>query len=1073
MVAFYFRDRVDEEIRCRVVELIADHYRGLTVTVRWAGLVDDGIEIRGLSIRQPDRQGPGAELLYIDEMSLACTTDLQELIRGTLEVRQITIRRPTLRVAPRPDETWNISQLFPLPQLSEHPPAVTVENGTVEIIDPLRSPHSTFTLREINLTLSAPDASAPAPDARTLEGSLSADHVRRIEIRPSVVGSQRQAWTLAGTIDGLDVSPEMRHALPEPLSAKLALLGDLRGQASVGFRVACDPAAAKPYAFEVSGQLVEGRVSDSRLPHPLTDMRVSFRVDDAGLTIDDLFARSGQTTIRIFWARQEGLQLGGPMALAAEVRNLQLDHELRDRLGESLQEHWDKYRPTGRVNAKVQLYFDGVTLRSELSVECLDVSFTHHKFNYRLDKWKGNVTLKDDVLDVHLNHAHRNRQVRVTAKVFLQKNASSAPAGWFEAEGWGLELDDKLLDALPGKSRQVVASLNPRGTIDFFRVRLQRDAPGQPQRKDLWLCLKACSIRYDKFPYPIGDIYGTVQMHDDHWTFGGLRGRNDSGWITCEEGYLTPPAQGQELFLRLLGDNVPLEPELRDALPVNVGRLWNNLRPQGTVNLVTEVYYRCPTKQLSIVAKVGVGVPVRAPSADAPGNLAAIDPGVVRPVSIHPVQFPYRMENLRGVLEYRDGHVTLHGFQANHGPVTMAASGYCVLRRDGSWDFQLEGLKVDRLRLKDPELIRALPGRLKQAILALNPAGPIYLRGSFGLEGGAGVGDPARSRWDLAIDFHQAAIDSGIRLENLCGSVTLAGGFDGQRFYSRGEIDIDSLTYKDYQFTEVRGPIWIDDRQALFGSWVGRRRNHGAAANTQQQPRPLTAKLFGGIVTCDPWIALGQQSRYGLHATLSHADLSRCAQETMAGRQDLKGKIFATVDLGGAGQSLNALAGQGKIHLRDAGIYELPLMFALLKILGFREPDKVAFNKSDIDFRIQGNHIYFSRIDFNGDAISLLGWGEMDLQHNIDLTFHAVVGNDEIHVPLLRELVGGASQQIMQIRVGGSLQDPKTEKIALPGVQQALQQVQDGLQRGGRSPRLSPPARPSMPEARQSRQNRR
>ncbi|KKK56735.1 hypothetical protein LCGC14_3061560 [marine sediment metagenome] len=81
------------------------------------------------------------------------------------------------------------------------------------------------------------------------------------------------------------------------------------------------------------------------------------------------------------------------------------------------------------------------------------------------------------------------------------------------------------------------------------------------------------------------------------------------------------------------------------------------------------------------------------------------------------------------------------------------------------------------------------------------------------------------------------------------------------------------------------------------------------------------------------------------------------------GRQNLRGKIMATVDLRGSGRSINALAGQGNIRLRKADIYELPLMISLLKILSIRQPDATAFSKSDIDFRIEGNHIYFDRID--------------------------------------------------------------------------------------------------------------
>ena len=262
------------------------------------------------------------------------------------------------------------------------------------------------------------------------------------------------------------------------------------------------------------------------------------------------------------------------------------------------------------------------------------------------------------------------------------------------------------------------------------------------------------------------------------------------------------------------------------------------------------------------------------------------------------------------------------------------------------------------------------------------------------------------------------------------------------------------------------GPVWIDDRQVLLGSWVDRRVDEGStlnASHSRQQPRSLSAKLFGGNVYGDAWVSLGPQPRYGLRATLSQGDLGRIAQEVMAGRQNFQGKIMATIDLGGAGRSRNAMAGRGTIRLREADVWELPLMVALLKILSIRPPDQTAFSKSDIDFRIEGEHIYFDRVNFNGDAISLLGQGWMDFDSKIGLTFYSIVGRDDFQVPVLRELVGGASQQIMQIRVGGTLQNPETRKEAFPGVNQALQQLQNDLEKGTGSQGLFPEARNRMP----------
>ena len=136
-------------------------------------------------------------------------------------------------------------------------------------------------------------------------------------------------------------------------------------------------------------------------------------------------------------------------------------------------------------------------------------------------------------------------------------------------------------------------------------------------------------------------------------------------------------------------------------------------------------------------------------------------------------------------------------------------------------------------------------------------------------------------------------------------------------------------------------------------------------------------------------------------------------------------------------------------------------MIALLKILSIRPPDQTAFSTSDIDFRIDGGHVYFDRINFNGDAISLLGYGEMDFQQSIRMTFNAIVGRGDL--PLIKELLSGASQQIMLIHAGGTLQNPEIRNEPFPVVGQALQLLQEDLQKGTNPQSRFPQTRQWMP----------
>ena len=1014
----YLYRHVDEQIRCRIEERLAEHYADLKVAVRCAELIDgEGIVLRDVTIVEPNAEGPHPELAHWEEVVLACQTQLTDLVQHEPEVTQITIRRPTLRATRRRDGSWSVARLLPPPKTNNRPVETVIEGGTIEIFDPLRTPAAAITLRDVNLVfrpLEEGDHPGHSPAARRVQGSLTADHLERVEIE-GVFDPEQGFAAMVGCVEGINVSPELHAALPEPLAEQLVAAVGLRGVADVKFQVNYDRAAPQPLAYQLTGRLARGRIDDPRLPHPLTDLRTRFRADTSGVTIDELTARSNQAAVRLNY-RQDGFDAAAPKLVEVELRELELDRRLLAALPPALQDHWYKYRPAGTIDADVKLAFDGRAWRPELLVRCLNVSFSHYKFPYRLDEGKGTLTLKDDVLKMNLTASDGHESIRLVAEL---NHPGPAATGWCEVRGDDVQLDDKLLAALPETARPVMQSLNARGGVSVY-MRMWRDTPDEAMHKHLLLGANRCSLQFEKFPYPVRNIRGTLEMFDDSWSFRNLEGINDTGRITCD-GYFSPSLEGKELRLHFTGRDVPLDEELREALRPAERQVWSAFRPRGIIDLVADVRYLAETKQLSVAVRAE---PQAAGSA------------------IEPVHFPYRLERLRGVLEYHDGRVTLQHIQAEHGSVRLSTGGSCEFLPDGRWRLRLENLTVDRLRF-DRDFIPAIPDRLKRALVDLKPSGAVNLRGTFELASMRGPSEPLQSRWDLALGLQQCAVDCGQRLENVSGSLTLCGEFDGERFQNRGELALDSLTCRDIQITELSGPIWIDEQQILLGAWVAKRLNAGAAPTAAlERPRSLTGRLFRGTLQGDGWVQLGPEAKYGVHAELIGADLTRCVQEFQTGKQNIRGAVHGAVDLRGSGRSVNALAGRGTLQLRDADIYELPFMISLLKILSIRAPDKTAFSRSDIGFRIEGEHLYFDQLDFNGDAISLLGKGEMDFQQNVALAFNAIVGRGESSMPVVKEIFSGAAKQIMLIRVTGNLHDPKMSREPFPGVNQALQQLQ-------------------------------
>ncbi len=1030
--------RVDEEIRRRVQQRLAECYPDFRVEVQAASLVPGkGIQVRGIRLAKrpgdPRTDPSEAPLVQIEDAFLSCNTRLEELVQGDPQITCVVLRRAHLRARRQPDGSWDVARLLSVPRLGQGGCLVRIEQGELEFLASPVAGSTPLVWRNVELEVLPNDEgdSGGKGPWRRFRASATGDVVRRIECQGSV-DLQKGRWTVAGQAEGIQWSPEFHRALPPELADRLGVLASLRAEGTLEFRVAYDPALVPAVDFEVSGQLSEGRLDDPRLPAPLGDLRAGVMCNAQGVVVRNMFARCGQTSLQVAYT-QAGYQADSPRTLHVLARNLDLDARWLDVLPEVVQTHWPKYLPSGRVNLEATLSYDGRAWKPEVSLECLDVSFTYHKFRYRLEHTTGTLRLKDDILQANLTGYRGNQPVRVSADVV---DPLGAWRGSIEARAEALPLDDRLLAALPENVRKTLEGLHPSGTLQVL-VRLWRDSPQEAVHRYVHAVVQGGRLCYERFAYPLANVRGIFEMRDDSWSFRDLEAVNDTGRLRGS-GYLRPSEQGHELRLWLAGEEVSLEEELRDALPRAMQQVWDDLRPQGAVDLQADVRYESGQEHPEVVVRAW------------PRGQS---------VSIQPVAFPYRIERLQGTLAYQGGALVFERLKGEHGPVRVSAAGRCDFPPDGSFRLVLDGLDVDRLR-PDRDLLQALPPRLKRLVADLNPEGAVHLAGDV-VFARAGPGAPLTAQWDVGLETHQAALDCGLKLENIAGGIRLAGSFDGQRLACRGQLDIDSLSCRGVQWTRIRGPLWIDDQQVLLGSWAqrlfaadGPKAQSALAHSTPAAPQALTARLFGGVVRADGWVALEAEPQFRFQADYAGGDLESLAREILPGPQNLKGRIAGNLVVAGKGRHLNDLEGHGAIALRDADIYELPLMVAMLKILSIRRPDRTAFSTADIEFHIAGHHLYFDRLRFQGDAVSLVGQGEMNMQSGIKLTFHALVGRADQELPVVEQVLGRASQQLMLIHVGGTLQKPEVRRQAFPGVNQALQQLQ--AQRGVDSQRRLP-----------------
>ncbi len=1035
---------MDDEIRRHVESMLAERYPQFEVSVGGARVLKDkGIAIYDVSLALPGGGRNDDPLLSIDELVLICDVEWAKLVQGAPNIHRVEVKSPQLAVRRTAGGRWNVESLLPSQPCGQALPQIVIRGGTVSVDDgSAETPPLSLTNVDATVT-PVEQASAPGewPSVR-VEGQASGPMLKRVELTATLDGKQR-LFNASGSIRQMQLADALAAwvtpMLP-PAARATRVSGTLDGSGTVAWKF--DGRSLPQFSSTLA--LSSGRIEDPRLLPPVTELAGKIVVDSQRLQLENIHGKWGVAAVALSLNRS-GWSAAAPMAVSARAANVPLDDELYQELqraahpqnalgihlADDLRKEWDHFSPTGVVDATVQATFVNSKWHPKATLAGRQLTFESDKFAYRLTDGNGTIRYacaengRPPQVDIDLTGVGGGERLRIVGQVFDPKPEA---AGWAQITGEGLELDEKLIAAVDGaiaeasehgQATPIIASLHPAGKFNLAYWRIDRRQPGAEPETKLRLDLTDVRINYEQFPYPLREIRGVIEAHGHEWTFSNFV---SGGYRTIYgEGSLKPTAEGRELWLRFTGQNVPLDDSLFYSLQTQgatgqspAQKVWQMLQPRGAVNLVAQVQHRIG------VGKPRIGVVIQ-PTANS---------------SVKPVFFPYLLDDVSGTFSYSDEQVVLQDVKAHHDSTAMGANGSGRFSPDGGWEFKLSGLWADRISTKS-DLLNALPERLRSRIEQLRPSG------GFGLHNGELVFRqtpvmPLKTTWDMQLECHQADINCGVELHNIHGSVRLIGEDDSQRTRCSGELALETATYQDVQVTNVKGPLWIDESECRLGKW--------ATERTGEPMRAISGSMYGGTLSGNGLVQLGASPKYQVEANLVGADLSRMMIERVGGGKAYSGKVDGSIVAHGDGPSIARFVGQGNVHVREANIYELPLLIGLLKTVRTGDPSQTAFNESNVAFRIQGPHITLDQIDFLGDVVDLYGYGVMEFNQDIKMIFRSEVFLRDYRIPFVKNLVGQASQNIMQMYVDGKLTNPHVTTEALPGFKQLLQQIKSDLE---------------------------
>jgi hypothetical protein len=988
-------------VRQEVLEKLKAEFAGAEVSLESARLrLFGGIALS--EVRLARRNDPEhVDFAYFPSVILY--HDKERLLNGKLAIRKVELHRPRLRASRDREGRWNLENLLPPVSRDQPIPTVVVHHGTLVLEDQAATAAAAVEIKDVSLTVV--NASLPT---LTFQGKGISDLIGPVHLSGTW---HRLTKETAFSIQApaVPVGPllvqRLEAYLPDLTPHARQLEGSGKLQADFGY---C-PTNARPWSHDLRCQLSQGKLSHPHLPLPLDHLEAELRCLDGHVTLERLSAQSGATRIQLK-GKASRLSPDTDFEGALKVEKLLLTPELFARLPESLRGIHADFAPAGLVGLTCDFARRGGHWSKRCVVHAQNASATCLRFPYLVDRITGTLDLEIDSR-THVDRLKVDLIAHAGARpVYIRGQVDGdgyKPAVTIDISGADIPLDEKLLAALPAPYQARARSFHATGRCDF--VASIRRARGHSEYANRYhIYFHHAALRFDEFPYPLEDVTGRLEIGPDHWEFREFRGSHKGGEFRVQ-GSSQPTPAGDRLDIEVRGSNALLDPELESALDAEMKKAWKMFTPGGRMDFVAQVE-RLPGERPDIKLAV-----------------------TARGCTIRPSFFPYGLTELTGSIRYAQRWVYLNDLRARHGESQISlGEGKVYLHPTGGVWAKLTDLRGSPL-LPDQEFHLALPAVLQKLYTAIQLKSPVALRTQVVINTPPEAGSPPAIYWDGEVRLRRASLQLGLQVEQVTGLVACRGLHNGRQLEDVvGNILLEEASLLNQPFHKIHSLIEVKKEAPEILILPG-----------------LRAHLFGGQVYGPIRVELGPILRYELNLTASQIKLEEFGRHNLGPNAQVSGLAMARLFLAGQGPGLSGLEGRGSIDVPNGKMYNLPPLLQLLKVLGLHPPDRTAFEEAHATFTIRGPRVQVSQVDLLGNAISLSGKGEMNLDgSDVSLDFYAVWSRVmQVLPPVIDKIPPAISKNLLKIKMRGRLEDVKCTKEPVPVLADSLREIKGLMER--------------------------
>ncbi len=661
----------------------------------------------------------------------------------------------------------------------------------------------------------------------------------------------------------------------------------------------------------------------------------------------------------------------------------------------------------------------GHNMRPIVSV---DLNFTDGSgrfaaFPYPLEKVHGTVTVRDGYLvfnDVKMQHgpAAMDLNGRVTWPTNLPDGTDVIAKPDIRITARDVPIDDELLKVLPGDASAWIRSIGLHGTVDMDGPVVGKPTESDPNAVDyqLGVTLRNAGARPLNGDFAVSNLAGNLVIHPDHVELLALHGnRGDSAIVAAG----TVNWSSGQPIVKLNGEatGLAMDAQLLKLLPDAAREAWSSLNASG--NIDADLFYNglCPALPGQPAASTRAVTTTAMPAAATlpPDFKLTIHP---RGLSVMSNAIPYRLNDCSGSVVIDPDHVTITDFTGHHGKSKVVINGKGLTRNAVDWDLSLLGKDLPT----DPDFRKALPPPVLQLLLGLK------MNGNLGvdLKSVKYRGDHGDQQPDLDVSGEllvgDTAVDLGVPLTKIDGAM----GFDaavrrGRMVAFHGEVGLDSPELADRPVKQLKATLDLP------------------AGSDCLNISGIQGEIAGGDIAGQVSVHLPDSGpgNYSMDFAVKNADLREVAKQVAGKGQRIQGQVSASLALQGDWTDPKTRRGRGDVMVSGKEIYQIPLLLGLMEVTNLSLPTSSPFSEGTARYLVEGQRVTFEQIQMRSVSMVMSGNGWLDFDTK-KVRMNFTTENPQIpKLPIINDLVAGAREELLQIQVRGTVQNPKVSTSSL------------------------------------------